>query len=82
MDFQKFITEKALVLIPALYIIGMFLKTSKFKDKFIPWVLMLLGIIGAVSLMGLSAESVIQGILVSGAAVLTNQLIKQSTKED
>ncbi|MDU4726411.1 phage holin family protein [Clostridium sp.] len=36
--------------------------------------------VGAVALMGLSAESVIQGILVTGATVLTNQVVKQSSK--
>jgi hypothetical protein len=31
--------------------------------------------------MGISANSVVQGILVTGATVYTDQLIKQSKKE-
>ena len=41
-----------------------------------------LGIAGALALGGLSADSVIQGILVTGAAVYGNQLVKQLGKKD
>lgn len=81
MEFTNFIMENALVLIPALYVIGAILKkTEHVADKYIPVILLPLGIVGAVALMGLSAESVIQGILVVGATVLTNQVVKQSSK--
>lgn len=81
MDFMKFIVEQALILVPALYVIGMILKNSSVKDKYIPIILLVLGIAGSIALMGLSAQSVIQGILVTGAAVFTNQLVKQVNKE-
>lgn len=81
MDFMKFIMEQALILVPALYVIGMILKNSSVKDKYIPIVLLVLGIAGSIAVMGLSAQSVIQGILVTGAAVFTNQLVKQVNKE-
>ncbi|NRX54201.1 hypothetical protein DFM81_002625 [Clostridium beijerinckii] len=45
-------------------------------------ILLFLGILGAVGIMGPSVESVIQGILVTGATVYTNQLIKQSCKKE
>ncbi len=81
MEFTNFIMENALVLIPALYVIGVILKkTEHVADKYIPVILLPLGIVGAVALMGFSAESVIQGILVTGATVLTNQVVKQSSK--
>ena len=74
MEFTNFIMENALVLIPALYVIGVILKkTEHVADKYIPVILLPLGIVGAVALMGFSAESVIQGILVTGATVLTNK---------
>lgn len=82
MDIMKSIVEQAYILVPALYIIGMILKTSAVRDKYIPLILLALGIIGAVVLMGFSVQSVIQGILVTGAAVFTNQLVKQSKKEE
>lgn len=78
MDIMKFIVEQALILIPALYVLGMILKNLQMiPDKFIPVILLAFGIAGAVSIMGLSPQSIIQGILVTGAAVYTNQLIKQ-----
>ena len=81
MEFTNFIMENALVLIPALYVIGAILKKTEYVvDKYIPVILLPLGIVGAVALMGFSAESVIQGILVTGATVLTNQVVKQSSK--
>ncbi|WP_425292374.1 phage holin family protein [Clostridium sporogenes] len=82
MNLMDYIVEQALILIPALYVIGIMLKqTSKIKDWTIPWILLVLGIIGAISLMGFNANAVIQGILVTGVAVYTNQLIKQSTEK-
>lgn len=79
MDIMKFVVEQALVLIPALWIIGAFLKnTPSVPDWVIPYVLLTLGIVGAVGIMGLSVQSIVQGVLVSGAAVLGHQLIKQA----
>ena len=81
MDFTQYITQNALILIPVLYIIGMIVKnTEKVNDKYIPVVLLIAGIAGAVGIMGVNADAVVQGVLVTGATVYTNQLIKQSTK--
>jgi len=83
MDFAQYITQNALILIPVLYIIGMIVKnTEKVNDKYIPVVLLIAGIAGAVGIMGVNADSVVQGVLVTGATVYTNQLIKQSTKSE
>lgn len=83
MDLISYIVSEGLILIPVLYIIGLMIKqTPKIQDWFIPYILGALGILGAVSLMGLSAQSVIQGILIAGAAVYTNQTIKQTKSKD
>ncbi|WP_454053553.1 phage holin family protein [Clostridium sp. Marseille-Q7071] len=80
MDIMSFITEKALILIPVLYIIGMMLKnTSKIQDWSIPWILLIVGIGSSIGLLGFNMESIIQGVLVTGTTVYTNQLFKQST---
>lgn len=80
MDIASYIVNEGLILIPALYIIGMMIKsTPKVQDWLIPYILGALGIAGAVGLMGVSVNSVIQGILVAGAAVYTNQIIKQTS---
>ena len=81
MDFVEYVIEQALVLIPALYVLGMIIKHTQFiKDKYIPVILLAVGIVGAIALLGVTVEAVIQGILVTGVAVFTNQLIKQASK--
>jgi hypothetical protein len=83
MDFVKYITENALVLIPALYVLGMILKgTERIADKNIPLILLPLGILGSVALGGFTVQATIQGILVTGAAVYSNQLMKQLKKDE
>lgn len=82
MDILNYILDNALVLIPVLVIIGGILKNiEKIPDKWIPLILLPLGIAGALALGGLSVDSAIQGILVTGAAVYGNQIVKQLKKE-
>ena len=79
----EFITENALIMIPVLNIIGVILKdTEKIPDKFIPLILLGFGIVGSIAVMGLSPESVVQGILVTGTAVYGNQVVKQLKKKE
>lgn len=84
---QDYIKPELLVLIPVLYILGLMLKkTEKINDKYIP---VMVGIIGIVlsaiyvaAVSGICLMSVFtaitQGILVAGAAVYVNQLVKQN----
>ena len=83
MEFLKYITEQALILIPVLIIIGQIVKgIEKIPDKYIPLILLPLGILGAVALGGLNADAAIQGVLVTGAAVYGNQVWKQLHKNE
>ena len=83
MEFMNYIIENALILIPVLYILGSFLKNlENIKDKYIPLVLLTIGIGFSVAIIGLSVDAIIQGILVTGVTVLGNQLIKQSKKDE
>lgn len=83
MEILTYITENALILIPVLVIIGLILKKLEFiPDKFIPLILLPLGIVGAMALGGWTFESAIQGILVTGAAVYGNQIVKQLRKNE
>lgn len=77
-NLMDYVVEQALILVPVLYILGLLLKQSKVKDWLIPWVLLICGVAGAIALMGFNATAVIQGILVAGVTVYTNQLFKQS----
>ena len=83
MDFMNYIIENALILIPVLYILGTFLKgLENIKDKYIPLVLLTIGIGFSVAIIGFSVDAIIQGILVTGVTVLSNQLIKHSKKDE
>ena len=83
MEILTYITENALILIPVLIIIGLILKKLEFiPDKYIPVILMPLGIVGAMALGEWTVQSAVQGILVTGAAVYGNQIVKQLKKEE
>ena len=76
MDFQKYLIEQMLILIPVLYIIGMLLKNTP----------KVIGVGAAVAIgagNGIAIpDAIIQGILVTGVTVFTNQLIKQTVNKD
>ncbi len=83
MDILSFIMDKGLVLIPSLNIIGMIIKNiEKIPNKYIPLILLPLGIAGAFGLMGVSVGSAVQGVLLTGAAVYGNQVVKQMKKTE
>lgn len=74
----EYISENGLVLVPVLNVIGMIIKnTEKIPDKYIPIILLFFGVVGALAVMGVSAHSVVQGVLITGTAVYGNQLVKQ-----
>lgn len=78
MDIEKYIIEQALILIPVLYVLGMILKgINVVDDKYIPLILLPISIILSMFLVGFNVDGVIQGILICGVTVYTNQLIKQ-----
>ncbi|NLO45541.1 MAG: holin [Clostridiales bacterium] len=83
MKALTYVVENAYILIPALYIIGTIIKEiEKIPDKYIPLILLVFGIAGAISILGLSADSVIQGVLLTGVTVYGNQVFKQLSKKD
>ncbi len=95
MELKEYIKPELLVLIPVLYLIGVAVKKSKVADKFIPWILG--GVSVALSALWILASSfpataadaalavftaVTQGVLIAGASVYVNQLIKQTGKDE
>lgn len=92
---KEYIKPELLVVALVLYFIGMGIKnTELIKDKYIPIILGVVGvIISAIYVVATSTmtnyqeilmaifTSIVQGILVAGASVYVNQLIKQSKKE-
>lgn len=91
---KEFIRPELLVLIPVLYFIGMGLKSAEaFTDKHIPLALGAVGVaLAALWVVATSTiaspqdgalavfTAIVQGVLVAGASVYINQLIKQSQK--
>ncbi len=95
MEFQNYIKTELLILIPALYFIGIGLKKSKVTDKWIPFLLggssILLSTIWVLSTcdIGKVSEvacavftSITQGILLAGTSVYANQLYLQLKKDE
>ena len=91
MEFQEFIQAELLVLIPVIYVIGIMLKKSALKDKYIPALLgiisVILSTIYVISISDLSSfkdvltaifTAITQGVLIAGASVYCNQIIKQA----
>lgn len=91
---QNYVKPELLVVAIVLYFIGIGLKnTEKVSDKYIPIILGIIGIIisaiyvvatsvfnGYQSVLMAIFTSIVQGILVAGLSVYTNQLIKQAKK--
>lgn len=91
---KEFIRPELLVLIPVLYFIGIGLKSAEaFADKHIPLALGAVGVaLAALWVVATSTiaspqdgalavfTAIVQGVLVAGASVYINQLIKQSQK--
>ena len=89
--FKEFIKPELLILIPVLYLIGVCIKKSEVKDKFIPLLLGTVAVIlsglyvfatseitGAKEIAMAIFVALTQGILTAGASVYFNQLYKQS----
>ena len=92
--FKEFIKPELLILIPVLYLIGMGIKKSEVKNKFIPLLLGTVAIIlsglyvfatseitGAKEIAMAIFVALTQGILTARASVYFNQLYKQSQKK-
>lgn len=94
MDFVQYIKPELFILIPVLYLIGVALKKSTIKDKFIPLLLGATGIVLALIWVLASCDyhgkevftavftAITQGILCAGASVYANQIVKQITKKE
>ena len=75
---KSFLVEKALILVPALWVIGAIIKrTPKIPDWTIPYILLAFGIAGGLVVVSLDVAGAIQGILAAGLAVLGHQLVKK-----
>lgn len=92
MNFSDYIMPELLLLIPILYAIGIWIKSSQIKNWLIPFILMAIGVgLTFLYVLGWRIEeipqnpaayvftSITQGILVAAAAVLANNIVTQVT---
>lgn len=87
---KDFIQPELLILVPVLYILGMGLKQSNVKDKYIPTFIGLMAItLSVVYVFGTTGLSflglftaVTQAILCAGASTYINQILKQVNKDE
>lgn len=80
---SEYITEQAMILVPVLWVVGMIVKRVKqVKDKYIPVILLILGVVLANLYLGYSVEASLQGVLAVGLAIFAHQLKKQSQKTE
>ena len=85
MEFMNYLTQSGLLIATGLFIIGLFLKGASFiPDWLIPIILLALGVLAAVFSMDgrLTVNNILQGVFATGAAVLVNQIGKQTAKKD
>lgn len=83
MEILNYVINESLILIPGLLILGQMIKgVEKIPDKYIPLLLLVIGIPAAMALTGWSVDGAIQGVLVTGAAVYGNQVWKQLGKTE
>lgn len=82
MNLYDYIIGNAVILIPALIVLGQIIKVTPIQNKWIPLILLPFGIVGTMAIVGWTVEGAIQGVLVTGAAVYGNQIYKQLQKEE
>lgn len=95
MNIMEYIKPELLILVPVMYLIGVGLKKSKMKDKYIPlclgsiavllsvlWILSTQNVIEGKEIFAAIFTAVTQGVLTAGASVYISQLKIQSKKEE
>ncbi|HFL3159154.1 TPA: phage holin family protein [Clostridioides difficile] len=79
----SFIPEQLLLLVVALNVLGFgFKKYKQLDNKYIPVVLLALGIGFSIWMLGLNPNAILQGIICWGVAIGINQTYKQLKEEN
>lgn len=80
MNFMDFITAEHLVVVVALVGLGKIFKTvddAWVANKYIPLVLLVLAVMYSLFTTGMTADSVVKGVILAAAAVFSHQTVKQ-----
>ena len=82
-EILSLIIDEAYILIPVLLILGALFKKNPYLDDWlIPYILLFIGVGFSIAILGFNVHSVIQGVLVTGAAVFGHQLFKQYKEKE
>ena len=80
-QLSQYVPAELGILVATLWVIGYFVKqTNKISDAYIPFILMVLGIAGAVLIQGFTIISVLQGIICAAVAVFAKNVVKQGAE--
>ena len=80
-NLLTFIPENLLILVAAIYVMGIFLKKlESVKDNYITVILMLFAVAFSMVLIGFTATAFLQGVLCWGVAIGINQTSKQISR--
>ena len=75
-NFEMYIRTDAFILIPVLYVIGLLLRQTPYLPKWsYAWIQMLFAVISCLLYYGLEIQSVVQGILVTGVAMISTDVL-------
>lgn len=78
MNLIEYLNHNYLILVPALWVLGVAIKQTPFIPNWhIIWILLVISIIFGTIAFGFSYEGLINGVVTAGVAVLGHQLIKQ-----
>ncbi len=81
MDLLEFLNENYYMLVPVLWVIGYFLKTTPtIPDWAIGWILLGVSLAGGTFFYGFTAEALYNGVIAAWVAVFGHQLYKQTAE--
>ena len=79
MDLIEYLNHNYLMLVPALWVVGIAIKQTPFIPNWlIIWILLAISIIFGTIAFGFSYEGLINGVVAAGVAVLGHQIVKQT----
>ena len=79
LDFSMYIRQDAFILVPVLFFLGLFLKQTPYIPSWSHvWIQLSFAVIACLLYYGFRIESVVQGILVTGTAVISRDLIENT----
>ena len=79
MDLTIYIRPDAFILVPALYILGLFLRqTPRIPVWSYVWIKLAFAVIACLLYYGFIIQAVVQGILCAGAAVVSREILQNT----